>query len=190
VDPDDTVIDMRSLRPKKAITYNVSDSVDTTPPSSASASSVFLGPETPRTREESEISEDEITVVAPRERSSAGRFLRPRAVLTPSEKVLGNAHSRSRSQRSRKSNSKQSKKLIVSDTQKQLSNQTARSRLREEIASITRVKQDGFLLAHKDFFLPLLPEKNYIQKLEDSQGTDSIFGSFAPYRALEEQPKG
>jgi len=181
---------IRTLRPKRVVTYDISDSVDTTPQSSAYASSVLLTPETLNTREESETTEDEIIVVKPQARSSTGRFLRPPSELTLSGKMLGDVRGRSQSHRYRKSNSKQSKDILVSDTQSQPSDQTARSRLRADIASITRVKQDGFLLAHKEFFLPLLPEKNYIQKLEDLQSTDSIFGSFAPYKALEEQPKG
>ncbi|PVH92192.1 hypothetical protein DM02DRAFT_663190 [Periconia macrospinosa] len=42
---------------------------------------------------------------------------------------------------------------------------TARTCLREEIAQKTKVKADNFLVANKDYFLPLLPERNYIQDL-------------------------
>ncbi|KAK4989749.1 hypothetical protein LTR66_006989 [Elasticomyces elasticus] len=44
---------------------------------------------------------------------------------------------------------------------------TARNRVRADIATNTKAKQDAFVLKHKDIFLPLLPpEHNYVYKLE------------------------
>lgn len=44
-----------------------------------------------------------------------------------------------------------------------------RAAIREEIASKTAVFRDRFLVDKKDLWLPLLPEKNYIQKLVDKE---------------------
>lgn len=177
----------RTLRPTQAVTYEISDDSEAT--SSPYTSSRFLSPETPRPRGGSETTEDEIQVVVPKERSTANHLLRPRSALTPSEKASGNI-SRTTPQRSRKSNQKNSRKILVSDSQKQTNTRTARNRVRSEIASVTRAKQDSFLLEYKDFFLPLLPEKNYIQKLQNGRSTDVSIKAFVPYETLEEQPKG
>ncbi|PVH92788.1 hypothetical protein DM02DRAFT_619713 [Periconia macrospinosa] len=63
---------------------------------------------------------------------------------------------------------------------------TARTRLREEIAQKTKVKADNFLVANKDYFLPLLPERNYISRLV----TKAKSTSTVPYQAIKQQPEG
>ncbi|CAK4030448.1 Lymphoid-specific helicase [Lecanosticta acicola] len=45
---------------------------------------------------------------------------------------------------------------------------TARNLVRQEIATNTKPKRDAYLLANKDYFLPLLPDNNYVVKLERS----------------------
>ena len=42
---------------------------------------------------------------------------------------------------------------------------TARARLRDDIAHKTKGKASNFLVAHKDYFLPLLPSYNHVAKL-------------------------
>ncbi|PSN62298.1 hypothetical protein BS50DRAFT_578116 [Corynespora cassiicola Philippines] len=65
---------------------------------------------------------------------------------------------------------------------------TARNRLREEIAQNSKLKADKFLVAHKDKFLPLLPENNHVAKaVAKWQGKDI---DTAEYEELFEQPQG
>jgi len=44
--------------------------------------------------------------------------------------------------------------------------ETARQRVRSEIATKTKPKRDAFLYHHRALFQPLLPENNYITKLD------------------------
>jgi SWI/SNF-related matrix-associated actin-dependent regulator of chromatin subfamily A member 5 len=63
---------------------------------------------------------------------------------------------------------------------------TARGRLRGEIAQQSKSKANNFLVANKDSFLPLLPHNNYITKLVASGKTKPI----VEYEELTEQPEG
>lgn len=67
---------------------------------------------------------------------------------------------------------------------------TARNLIRNEIASQTKPKRDTFLLAHKDFFLPLLPASNYIAKLEKQRATYGQDLEIVPKTPLSSQPIG
>lgn len=67
---------------------------------------------------------------------------------------------------------KPSKLLLKSDTSglsKPSSNSksdTARTRVRQAIIEQTKPKRDAFILANKQYFVPLLPQTNYLAKLE------------------------
>ncbi|KAF1965362.1 hypothetical protein BU23DRAFT_546162 [Bimuria novae-zelandiae CBS 107.79] len=63
---------------------------------------------------------------------------------------------------------------------------TARKRLRGEIAQKTQAKANGFLVANKDLFLPLLPKNNYVSKLVENGQPASV----VQYKRLSEQPEG
>jgi SWI/SNF-related matrix-associated actin-dependent regulator of chromatin subfamily A member 5 len=63
---------------------------------------------------------------------------------------------------------------------------TARNRLREEIAQKTKAKANNFLVAHKDYFLPLLPPTNHVSKLLTTHDAQPI----VPYEELKAQPEG
>ncbi|KAF2690480.1 ISWI chromatin-remodeling complex ATPase ISW2 [Lentithecium fluviatile CBS 122367] len=63
---------------------------------------------------------------------------------------------------------------------------TARARLRDDIAQKTKAKANNFLVANKDCFLPLLPEHNYVSKLVKNGHPSSI----VKYERLQEQPEG
>lgn len=63
---------------------------------------------------------------------------------------------------------------------------TARARLRDDIAQKTRAKASNFLVANKHLFLPLLPEHNYVSKLVARDCSDST----QPYKRLKAQPQG
>ncbi|KAL1656016.1 hypothetical protein SLS61_001580 [Didymella pomorum] len=63
---------------------------------------------------------------------------------------------------------------------------TARARLRDEIARQSKAKANNFLVANKDRFLPLLPRNNCVSKLLLSYSAKPI----VEYEELTEQPKG
>lgn len=82
---------------------------------------------------------------------------------------------------------KNKKKKTAADRSKAKA-ETARNLTRQDIALHTKPKRDAFLLANKDYFLPLLPANNYIVKLERA-ATDSQ-PSEIEYRSLTQQPEG
>src|SRR5690242_1718589 len=63
---------------------------------------------------------------------------------------------------------------------------TARARLRAEIDRKTRAKANNFIVAHKDYFLPLLPPTNNVSKLVANHKASPI----VEYEELSTQPKG
>ncbi|KAF1919564.1 SNF2 family N-terminal domain-containing protein [Ampelomyces quisqualis] len=63
---------------------------------------------------------------------------------------------------------------------------TARNRLRDDIAQQTRAKSNNFLVANKHYFLPLLPPNNQIAKLVAKHAANPI----VEYAELGEQPAG
>lgn len=70
---------------------------------------------------------------------------------------------------------------------------TARGQIRQDIALHTKPKRDAFYLAHKDIFLPLLPQNNYIVKLQRSLATGDQnleVPDIVPFEALATQPRG
>jgi SNF2 family DNA or RNA helicase len=102
--------------------------------------------------------------------------------------------------RGRRQSARNANKILVSDTlgyfddddedEKPKSKpklDTARNRVREEIAAQTMVKRDTFILSHKNYFLPLLPENNYVSKLAKFAKSDA---KISEYTELAVQPKG
>ncbi|PQE10169.1 ISWI chromatin-remodeling complex ATPase ISW2 protein [Rutstroemia sp. NJR-2017a WRK4] len=70
-----------------------------------------------------------------------------------------------------------------------------RREIRREIANETTGRRNTFLVDKKDFWLPLLPENNYISKLIEkykqmSEDELSKLPSVQPYEELTKQPKG
>lgn len=63
---------------------------------------------------------------------------------------------------------------------------TARNRLRDDIAHQSKAKSNNFLVANKDYFLPLLPKINQITKLVARHNAKPM----VEYEELQEQPKG
>ena len=69
--------------------------------------------------------------------------------------------------------------------------ETERSKVRADIAEHTKPKRSAFLLANKEYFLPLLPETSYVDKLQRVQDmADYSEPSIVPYALLASQPKG
>ncbi|KAK7543183.1 SNF2 family N-terminal domain-containing protein [Phyllosticta citricarpa] len=60
---------------------------------------------------------------------------------------------------------------------------SARKQVREEIAKVTKVKRDRFLKQYEELFLPLLPEQNYVARLESQS-------KIVDYVQLAGQPSG
>ncbi|KAI9795562.1 MAG: hypothetical protein M1833_006962 [Piccolia ochrophora] len=91
---------------------------------------------------------------------------------------------------------------------------SARQTIRKSIAAETSVHRARFLRTHKDLFLPLLPEKNYIQRLverhQSEHGSNDVMSidgqengsgvsegdavhmteTVQPFKAIERQPRG
>lgn len=67
--------------------------------------------------------------------------------------------------------------------------QTSRSQIRKEIATETLHRQDKFFIHNKEAFLPLLPPKNHITKMQTCALPDSQVEE-VPYHLLSKQPKG
>ncbi|KAH9881801.1 hypothetical protein J1614_000972 [Plenodomus biglobosus] len=63
---------------------------------------------------------------------------------------------------------------------------TARQRLRDEIAQQSKTKANNFLVANKDYFLPLLPPNNQVARL----AAKGDAGPIVEYQELTEQPAG
>jgi SWI/SNF-related matrix-associated actin-dependent regulator of chromatin subfamily A member 5 len=63
---------------------------------------------------------------------------------------------------------------------------TARARLRDDIARKTQAKANGFIVANKDLFLPLLPPHNYVTRLIANDQSPSVL----QYKRLSAQPQG
>ena len=63
---------------------------------------------------------------------------------------------------------------------------TVRARLRDEIAHKSKAKANNFLVANKDYFLPLLPPSNHVTKLVANHKAKPII----KYKELSEQPYG
>ncbi|KAL2354412.1 ISWI chromatin-remodeling complex ATPase-like protein ISW2 [Cryomyces antarcticus] len=127
--------------------------------------------------------------------SSSAHSLRPRISLSQSLKAVENAN-RSVPQKlkiEQRSSGRRSNTILVSDAngKSKVRADTARSRIRADIAAHTKVRQDDFMLANKDYFLPLLPGNNYIKKLVKSKGVPNTENNLVvPYKTIEEQPKG
>lgn len=127
---------------------------------------------------------------------AGGRTLRPTSVLSATSRALGTAtHRASRNSSANiKKGNKKTHKILISDallppkTAAGHKVETARQRIRTDIAAGTKIKQEKFLIAKKDYFLPLLPSHNYVQKLVDSR--EGAEPQVVPYEALEHQPKG
>ena len=69
--------------------------------------------------------------------------------------------------------------------------ETERNKIRNEIAEHTKPKRDRFLLAHQEYFLPLLPQNNYIAKLSKLHGINGQAEiGITHYEQLDDKPSG
>lgn len=131
---------------------------------------------------------------------AAGYSLDPQkasAVLTQSQELTMEARRRNRKDGTRRIGRDRHSKILESDTmplpQRSRRNpppppklDTARARLRYEIANRSKAKAKDFLVAYKDYFLPLLPPTNTVTKLVTNHDAEPI----VEYEELAEQPQG
>ncbi|EME40980.1 hypothetical protein DOTSEDRAFT_136247 [Dothistroma septosporum NZE10] len=90
---------------------------------------------------------------------------------------------------------KKSKKLLRSDTgpgrPRKVKAETARNRVREDIAAHTKPRRDAFLLQHEEYFESLLPDNSYLAKLQRARVSTTVpLPESMPYTALTKQPDG
>lgn len=164
----------RDLRARAApVSYVIPDDSDDSPsPSSPSDASAFESPDKVKRdfgkrrlrkfedsddEESDEEDEEELASPLPENRSiEGGRSMRPRSVLKAvptSGHIIFKKKKKSKKQKISQPANKDARRAAM----------TARAKLRDDIAHGTKIQQDRFLLAHKDFFTPLLQENSYIQ---------------------------
>jgi SWI/SNF-related matrix-associated actin-dependent regulator of chromatin subfamily A member 5 len=170
----------RGLRVKAHVSYAVSDDSDEA--SSAPASSFNSPVKFPRPESSDELSADELapSQFLDENRAVAGREMRPRSVLK-GKAAHGIYYER------KKASSKRTVRHVKKTVDKSKI-RTDRAQTRHEIATGTKIKQDTFLRTHKNLFLPLLPDDNYIGKLPDDT-SESLF-PYTEHEDVIEQPAG
>ncbi|KAI9789843.1 MAG: hypothetical protein M1816_005760 [Peltula sp. TS41687] len=159
------------LRQKRKISYvNLDDSDDTVAAPSV-ASSAFPTPQAMRQRDAMDAQTDDVDLSSPAnsqplpERSTrTGHSLRPRSALQPSIKAE-NMIIRTMPKKSQRKPTKGRGRQSISNKVKSGAALTSRQAIRHTIATETAVKRAKFLMAKKEYFLPLLPKNNYITRL-------------------------
>ncbi|KAF2845503.1 ISWI chromatin-remodeling complex ATPase-like protein ISW2 [Plenodomus tracheiphilus IPT5] len=139
-----------------------------------------------------EASEDELAPSARPERKSSARI----SAYSEELKMEKRKRERQQVQGLRRSGRDRKSVILESDTMPSPSPSTrappprkldtARQRLRDEIAQRSRTKANNFLVANKDYFLPLLPPSNQVARL----AAKGDAGPIVKYEELTEQPEG
>jgi hypothetical protein len=141
---------------------------------------------------EDESPERESPKTPPLRLSSAGHSLRQHLNLRSSLRAQENGDKQfSRRRRGPKKGSRNS--AIALGSEIEFPQKTARNEIRETISRETAVKRANFYVAKKDYFLPLLPESNNINRLLEARNAAGQQGDedlTIPYEALEKQPHG
>lgn len=187
---------IRARRHKERVSYQISDDSDLAPSPSVISSTVS----TPQKRrlthatciiDLEESPEPEPLKTPPPRISSAGHSLRQHKDLQLSQRALENAD-KPRVKRRRVSRKQNKNAAIVLDLDAMPLQKTSRNEIRETIATETKGKRANFLHAKREYFLPLLPESNYISRLveEHNQSDHSEEDLSVPYEAIHQQPQG
>ena len=186
----------RRLRQKEPVHYEITTSGDSE--GADSATSTFSSPTKRRTSGASiiDLEEDFLEVESPKavrpRISSAGHSLRQHSDLHLSLRAQENGD-KLVARRRRVANGGRKKSATAHETGTQPSQKTARNEIRENISKETAVRRANFYVAKREYFLPLLPESNNINRLIEArraagqQGDEDIT---IPYEALEKQPEG
>ncbi|KAK5735455.1 hypothetical protein LTR17_008153 [Elasticomyces elasticus] len=188
------------MRAKTRVSYAESEesqSANSSPQSASSfgdpvSSRTSILPSNEETESESEEEEEVEEVIQVVQRVSTGtRALPQRSTRTQvSYASPKKAYKKKKSKKS-KSKSKKASNLLTSDTNGPLPARSARADLRQGYIDYTKPRRDAFLLANKEYFLPLLPEKNYILKLDRQQAEKPAEETARPmveYTTISEQP--
>ncbi|KAL8738170.1 MAG: hypothetical protein Q9181_001028 [Wetmoreana brouardii] len=162
-----------------AVSYEISSDSDIAAPSTATESNFGTPQKRLRTHkqnvisldEESETEEYESPPKTPPPRlSTAGHSLRQHKDLHLSLRAQENGD---KPRRKKRKNAKLSRPPVVtSDAPKSMPVKTERNQIRDAIATETAGKRNNFFIAHKQLFLPLLPEKNFVRKLIEQRRFD------------------
>jgi SWI/SNF-related matrix-associated actin-dependent regulator of chromatin subfamily A member 5 len=155
------------------------------------------------------IAVDSTSITPPERVSRAGHSLRPFSKLNLSQRALENADEPRRKLKRKALKTKIER--VVSDVSNpgsvdiyKTQLRTKREELRHVIATDTASRRYKFFVAKKEYFLPLLPEKNFVRKLVEKAETGSEESitwkkndrmaargaGVEPYKALERQPAG
>jgi SWI/SNF-related matrix-associated actin-dependent regulator of chromatin subfamily A member 5 len=123
--------------------------------------------------------------------ASPAHVLRSRKSKNGSHKATGNG--RRRSTRSKAGNTPD--RPIDLDEITFTPVMTSRNAVRHHIADTTAKKRDQFFIAHKDLFLPLLPDNNHVKKISEryealSDEDKLKIGKIVPYEEIKTQSKG
>lgn len=188
----------RKLRRKEPVHYEISSSGDSEG-GAESATSTFSSPAKRRRSsvnivdlEEEFLEVEPPKVLQPRV-SSAGHSLRQHSDLHLSLRAQENGDKPVAKRRRVSYGSIKKKSATAHAKGAQPLQKTARNEIRENISRETAVKRANFYVAKKEYFLPLLPESNSINRLIEArraageQGDEDIT---IPYEALEQQPEG
>ncbi|CAO2654565.1 Nn.00g112980.m01.CDS01 [Neocucurbitaria sp. VM-36] len=193
----------RELRPQSRPEHgrsstNASDDHSPTTPTpddepSASVSRPSRTRSAKQTEQELDISEDELALSARPARKTSSRIqaYTEELKMEKRKKARESIDGLRRSTRDRKSTILESdtmpspppKRKAVPPPRKL---DTTRTRLRDDIAHKSKAKANNFLVANKDYFLPLLPRHNHVSKLVANHNAKPI----VEYEELSEQPKG
>ena len=188
--------DKRGLRYKPRVSYEISDDSDNAETSST-VDSTFSSPEKSRWARKSNYVDlgDEVEETEPAKTplpriSTAGHSLRQHSDLHLSMRAQENGDKPRVIKRRRLSqpNRKRSKTLL--QVQSSAPSKTVRNEIRDQIATETASKRANFFVAKKEFFLPLLPDGNHIQRLVEQRSQDEHEDLSVPYEAHDHQPKG
>lgn len=187
----------RATRRKEPISYHISDDSDAQESQSVT-DSTFSTPQKSRKVTSYEIidledeSESEPAKTPPPRVSTAGHALRQHGDLHLSLRAQENGDKQPIKRRRRRSKKVLRKPTIGHRAGPSTVPKTARNEIRNEIATQTAKKRANFFVAKKDYFLPLLPDKNHITRLaeERSEGQEGEKDLSVPYEAFEHQPKG
>ena len=178
----------RDLRRNQPVSYEISDDDDD--PDTSITGSAFSTPQKPVVYLQEEIelydSEPESGRTPPPRKSSAGHSLRQHSDLQLSLRAQENADKRPVKRRKTSRIQRQPQRSAPSQPK------TARNEVRDEIASETVAKRARFFISKKDYFLPLLPEGNHIQRLVDqcNERHNEMTETYIPYQDLTTQPHG
>ncbi|MCJ1283251.1 hypothetical protein MMC26_002579 [Xylographa opegraphella] len=191
----------RDLRQKEKVSYAISDDSDEHASISGASSTFHTPQKAKRTRtiidlenEDDEVEEITRPTTPPPRLSTAGHELRQQKDLHLSLRAQENGDKPVlKKRRVLLPKSKQHNPRVVSDVPPGHAPRTKRNETRDFIATETTAKRVKFFIAQKNYFLPLLPESNYVKRIVEQatiqRSAESTEDMLAPYESIA-QPEG